>query len=286
MWAGMDRGQLEAHQAAAGRAQATAPPDVSGQLRATAQAEADARQQSADAQIRSDTAEAASASALASELAARRRQLEADNAEYEALATQTRVTRENGNHAAAELQRRDRTQPRSEQQAQPGSNPKTAADAQRSRQLDNLQAAEQVREAASQRAEPGTDPQTTAEWWRQFEADIAAVERAIERQHQAAIAAGQPWPPRYEPQADAEPETTPETEPPRKEPATGHDDPDARLTEAISDMEEAARHFREEQATQQARTEYAAQVSRQAQTGPAAHATLAAEAPADLEMEL
>ena len=45
MWAGMDRGDLEACQAAAERAQATAPPDVSSQLRATAQAEADARQQ-------------------------------------------------------------------------------------------------------------------------------------------------------------------------------------------------------------------------------------------------
>ena len=77
MWAGMDRGQLEAHTAAAERAQATAPPDVSGQLRATAQAEADARQQAADAQIRNDPAEAASASALAGDSPARRQQLEA-----------------------------------------------------------------------------------------------------------------------------------------------------------------------------------------------------------------
>jgi len=33
------------------------------------------------------------------------------------------------------------------------------------------------------------------EWRRQLEADIAAVDRAIEREHQAAIAAGKPWPP-------------------------------------------------------------------------------------------
>ena len=59
MWAGMDRGQLEAHTAAAERAQAAAPPDVSGRLRATAHAEADARQQAADAQVRDDEAEAA-----------------------------------------------------------------------------------------------------------------------------------------------------------------------------------------------------------------------------------
>ena len=77
MWAGMDRGQLEAHTAAAERAQATAPPDVSSELRATSQAEADARQQAADAQIRNNPAEAASASALAGELASRRQQLEA-----------------------------------------------------------------------------------------------------------------------------------------------------------------------------------------------------------------
>ena len=106
MWAGMDRGQLEAHTAAAERAQATAPPDVAGQLRATAQAEADARQQAADAQIRNDPAEAASASALAGELAGRRQQLEADNTKYEAWADRTRGTRESGNKAAAELHRR------------------------------------------------------------------------------------------------------------------------------------------------------------------------------------
>ena len=52
MWAGMDRGQLEARTAAAERAQATAPPDVAGELRRTAHAEADAPQQAADAQVR------------------------------------------------------------------------------------------------------------------------------------------------------------------------------------------------------------------------------------------
>ena len=51
-------------------------------------------------------------------------------------------------------------------------------------------------------------------------------------------------------------------------------------------MEEAARDFREEQATQQARSEYAARINRQAEAWPEAHATLVAEAPADAEMEL
>ena len=65
MWAGMDRGQLEAHTAAAERAQAAAPPDVSAGLRATAHAEADARQQAADAQASGDEAGAKNAEQLA-----------------------------------------------------------------------------------------------------------------------------------------------------------------------------------------------------------------------------
>jgi hypothetical protein len=46
---GLSRGGLEARILEAERAQAGAPPDVSGQLRLTAQAEADALAQSADA---------------------------------------------------------------------------------------------------------------------------------------------------------------------------------------------------------------------------------------------
>jgi len=40
------------------------------------------------------------------------------------------------------------------------------------------------------------------EWWRQLEADLAAVDRAIEHEHQPAIAAGQPWPPQRAAQAE------------------------------------------------------------------------------------
>jgi hypothetical protein len=47
---GLDRGELEARMLAGERAQASAPPDVSATLRLTAQAEANALQQSADAQ--------------------------------------------------------------------------------------------------------------------------------------------------------------------------------------------------------------------------------------------
>ena len=46
---------------------------------------------------------------------------------------------------------------------------------------------------ASSSASRGSEPQTMAGWWQQFEADIAAVGAALEREQQAGIAAGQPW---------------------------------------------------------------------------------------------
>ena len=80
---GMTHGELEARTLEAERAQASAPPDVSRQLRLTAQAEADAWQQSADAATRHDHAEAANAKTLAGQLAAERQHLEAADARYE-----------------------------------------------------------------------------------------------------------------------------------------------------------------------------------------------------------
>ena len=45
--------------------------------------------------------------------------------------------------------------------------------------------------------EPGRrEPGSLTGWWRQFEADAEAAERALERQRQTAIDAGQPWPPK------------------------------------------------------------------------------------------
>ena len=202
MWAGMDRGQLEAHTAAAERAQAAAPPDVSARLRATAHAEADARQQAADAQASGDEAGAKNAGQLADLLGTQRQQLETQNAEHEQWADSTRAIRENGDKAAAELNRRghqaDTPQggtvspagPQPQQHA--GSEPETEEPA-----------------SFQTRPEPVPEPQTTLEWLRQFEADMAAVERSIEREHQAAIDAGQPWPPARQPQADTGHGTTP-----------------------------------------------------------------------------
>ena len=300
MWASMDRGQLEAHTAAAERAQATAPPDVAGQLRATAQAEADARQQAADAQIRNDPAEAASASALAGDLAGQRQQLEADDTTYEAWANRTRGARESGNKAAAELQRRGHTQPQPEQQAQPGTEPQTMSDWWRQFETDaealERSIARQHQAAAESgqpwpprpqpEPEPGTESPASSDWWHQFEADADALERSIERQRQAAADTGQPWPPERQPQAGTGPEGMPATEQLHTEPAKGHDDPDVRISDAIASVEDAARRFTAEQADRDARSQYAARISRQAEAQPEAHATPAAEAPADAEMEL
>ena len=106
---GMSHGELEARTLAAKRAQASAPPDVSSQLRLTAHAEADAWQQSADAATRHDQAEAANAAVLAGQLAANRRQLEADNACYEKWSTATASIRETAEKAQGEVERRSIT---------------------------------------------------------------------------------------------------------------------------------------------------------------------------------
>jgi conjugative relaxase-like TrwC/TraI family protein len=103
---GMTHGELEARTLEAERAQATAPPDVSRQLRLTAQAEADAWQQSADAATRHDQAEAANGKTLAHQLATERQRLEGVNARYEQWSVTTTSTRETAAKAKAELQRR------------------------------------------------------------------------------------------------------------------------------------------------------------------------------------
>jgi 1,6-anhydro-N-acetylmuramate kinase len=86
---GLDRGDLETRVLQGEGARAAAPPDVSSQLRLTAQAEADAFQQFVDANAQHDHTGAVSATALALQLAAERQRLEADNAQYEGTPSQT-----------------------------------------------------------------------------------------------------------------------------------------------------------------------------------------------------
>ncbi|MGH3205652.1 MAG: MobF family relaxase [Streptosporangiaceae bacterium] len=225
----MTYGQLEARILDAERALASAPPDVSRELRLTAQAEADAWQQSADAEIGGDKAGWAGAAALAGHMAAQREQLEAANARYQTWTADTLGRREAGGRAKAELERRELTQ----------------------------------QTAGQRQPEPEDGPQTMAGWWRQLEADLAAVDRAIKREHQAAIAAGEPWPPERNPQPEVEPAPEPENSPGADQEADGQaglDDQAARLDRLLGRTTEAAQRFTAEEATRKARAEYAARL--------------------------
>ena len=101
----MSRGELEGQVLQGERAQATAPRDVSSQLRLTAQADADAWQQAADAEAEHDQVRAANARSLAATLAAQASRLEAANARYEEWSARTASTpgdgREGQGRAAA-----------------------------------------------------------------------------------------------------------------------------------------------------------------------------------------
>jgi hypothetical protein len=168
----MSRGELEAQALDGDRTQATAPPDTGSLLRLTAQAEADAWQQSADAATEHDQVRAENARSLASALAEQTNRLEAANAKFEEWSARTARTREIAGKAKAELQRRG--------QETPGAG--------------------------------APEPQIMATWWRDFQAHADAVDRAIEREHQAAISSGHPWPPERKPEA-------------------GHEEPDAAASE-------------------------------------------------------
>ena len=245
----MTHGELEARILDGDRALASAPPDVSRELRLTAQAEADAWQQSADAEITHDPAGSASATALARHMAAQREQLEAANARYETWATDTSARREAAGKARAELERRGLAQ-----------------------------------QAAGQR-QPETEgePPTMVEWWRQLEADLAAVDRAIEREHQAAIAAGKPWPPQHESEPVRGPESSPGSDP-EADGQPGPDDQTARLDKLLAQTAAAAERFTAEKADREARAQYAARLEREAHAEP--ERALQTEASYEAEIEL
>ena len=263
----MTYGELEARILDGDRALASAPPDVSRELRLTARAEADAWQQSADAEIRHDQAGSDHAETLARQMAARRQQLEAVNASYEKWAGGTSARRETAGKAMSELERRGL-----------------------------------ARQAAGEQrhAEPDGEPQTLAGWWRQLEADLAAAGRAIDREHQAALTAGKPWPPEHKPQPEPASEPEPAAGPPgaaepgngseppvsRPEAASDHE-PDghaARLDALLAQVSQAAQRVAAEDAGREARAEYAVRAGREAQAEP--ELTLQAESPGEAEIEL
>ena len=191
----MSRGELEGRVLEGERAQATAPPDVSSQLRLTSQADADSWQQWADFQAEHDQVQADNARSLAAALAVRPSRLEAADARYEEWAARTTSTREVAGKAQAELHRR-------------GQEPATGG-------------------------APG--PQSLAAWWQGFQADADAMDRAIEREHQAAVHDAQPWPPDRKPEAGHQ---EPDAAAPGREPQLGYSLPG--IAEAQTDPEPEA----------------------------------------------
>ena len=239
---GLTRGELEARVLAAERTQVTAPPEVSSQLHLTAQAEADAWQQAAEAATQHDHAQAASAQALASQIAAERHQLQAANDCYEEWSAATSGFRETAAKAKAELKRRGLVRKPAGQQ-QPG---------------------------------PGDSPLTIAGWWQQLEADLTATERAVERQRQAAIAAGNPWPP----QRTSQPEQVLRAAPmPEVKPG----DQAARLHQLLGQAADATKRLAAKNAELEASAQYAARMECEAQTEP--EPTLQARAQEQAEAE-
>jgi hypothetical protein len=247
---------------------------MSSQLRLTWQADADAWQQAANAEAQHDEMQADNARSLATALATQKSRLEAANARYEEWSVRTASTREMAGKAKAELQRR-------------GQEPA---------------------------AEGAPGPQRMAAWWRQFEADADAMDRAIEREHQAAVSGGQPWPPDRKPEArHQEPDpaapgreaqrgyplpgipeiqTDPEQETSELEipgpkavgPGSADDGCAARLDELQARADEAARRIDAQRAELNASSEHTARLEREAQAEP--EADRQTETPYDMEMEL
>jgi hypothetical protein len=229
---GLDRGELEARVLQGERARAAAPPYVSSQLRLTAQAEADALQQSADAETQHDHSGAASATALAARLAAKRQRLEADNARYEQWSADTCATRDTAGKATAELQRRGHARPDGEPHPHP---------------------------------QPTDEPQLMAGWWQQLETDAEAVNCADASEYQDASDPRAPWPSQRT--ADINPLSTPGLDPEtNEENEPTQDDQAARLDELLSRAGQAVQRTAAQQAEPQASSQYAARIEREAHT--------------------
>jgi hypothetical protein len=118
---------------------------------------------------------------------------------------------------------------------------------------------------------PGRGPLSAAGWWRLFEADLAAAERALESEHQAAIAAGHPWPPPRE--QEPQTRTAIDLEP---------DGQAARIEQLLGHSAQAAECLAADNAEREVRAEYAARIDREARAEP--EPTLQAQAQAEAEL--
>jgi hypothetical protein len=131
---------------------------------------------------------------------------------------------------------------------------------------------------------------TLAEWWRQLQADADAMDRAIEREHHAAVDVGQLWPPSRQPQPEPGPESAMQLEESRPRPGIPEPEPDgnderaARLDELQTRAAAAAARVAADNAERDARAEYAARIERQALAE--AEAAPQAETLPDAELEL
>ena len=150
-----------------------------------------------------------------------------------------------------------------------------------------------------------------ARWWRRLDADVDAMDRAISRERQAAMAAGKPWLPektaqapnrRSEAGAVAEPlqrdgdlrapaydlpvsgpgpaEPGAEALAPRHEPGVRP----ARLDALQARADEAAQRIAADNAERQARAQYTARIEREAHAEPQTERQ--AETPDDAEIEM
>jgi hypothetical protein len=191
------------------------------------------------------------ARALADHMAAEKSRLEAGSARYEEWSAKTAGTRETAGKAKAELQHRGH---------EPGP------------------------------AETTREPQSTLEWWREFEAGIEAADRALARQQQTAINAGQPWPPARHPQAQPEAVHAPQPgnsmseQPEIVEPEADRDGERAALLDELqARANEAAARIEAQRAELDASSQYTARIEREAQAEP--EADWQAEAPDEIEIE-
>ena len=187
---GLDRGELEARVLHGQRARAAAPPDVSSQLRLTAQAEADALQQSADARTQHDH------------------------------------TGRGQRHSPRRPAGRRTPAPRSRQRPLRAMVRRHPRHQGHGRESHSRTATARARPARRNHIPAGGEPQLMAGWWQQLEADAEAVNCADASEHQAASNAG-PRPPQRVPDMNPpsapkpEPQTSPENEPAQQNQARG-----------------------------------------------------------------
>jgi flagellar biosynthesis GTPase FlhF len=244
---GLERGELEARALQGEHARAAAPPDVSRQLRLTAQAEADAHRQAADARTRLDHVGAASATLLAGQLAAERQRLEADDARYEQWSTDTHANRDAAGKAAADLAGRGHAQP--DRGPQP--------------QMED-------------------EPPLIAGWSQQLQTNTEAVNHA-DSEHHTSGNAGESGPSQrtlgMNPPSVTESDPTPSLD---NEPE--QDDWAVRLGELLARACESAKRIATKETERQANSEYAARIEREAQTQREGERQAEARGGAEIEM--